>query len=181
MGVCRAACERETSDVRSWEEGPYRLHLHTCSLQAYVCPVGFLGSASGRGPTCQCRRHKRRGLDPRIHALHTGLPAAEGSSCLYFRLSQLHGALSTVSVGSWQSEPGKQVRADSLFERGSLDSSLGLCCGNMGFPPTETWTKGSRTDLSERKEHQRSSLDSPSKQVRRAQGTLTPPLQTAWT
>ena len=98
-----------------------------------------------------------------------------------FPTLQLHGALSMVSVGSWQSEPGKQVRADSLFGRGFLDSSLGLCCGNMGFPSTEMWTKGSRTDLSERKEHQRSSRDSPSKQVRGAQGTLTPPLQTAWT
>ena len=26
--------------------------------------MGFPGGASGKEPTCQCRRHKRRGFDP---------------------------------------------------------------------------------------------------------------------
>ena len=32
-----------------------------CSLPA--CPSGFPGGASGKEPTCQCRRHKRHGLE----------------------------------------------------------------------------------------------------------------------
>ena len=28
--------------------------------------LGFLGGAGGKEPTCQCRRHKRHGFNPRV-------------------------------------------------------------------------------------------------------------------
>ena len=34
------------------------------------CWGGFLGGASGKEPTCQCRRHKRGQLDPWVRKIH---------------------------------------------------------------------------------------------------------------
>ena len=31
--------------------------------------MGFLGGASGKGPTCQCRRQRNGGFDPRVEKI----------------------------------------------------------------------------------------------------------------
>ena len=56
-------------DVVSWLAGhlapPFPGQGHLTSLSFPDLTVGsFPGGASGKEPTCQCRRHKRRGFDP---------------------------------------------------------------------------------------------------------------------
>ena len=41
-------------------------HSQNCFSQGCGGGPGFQGGASGKEPTCQCRRHKRCGLDPRV-------------------------------------------------------------------------------------------------------------------
>ena len=45
--------------------------------------IGFPGCTSGKEPTCQCRRHKRQGLDPSLGwegTLEEGMAAHSGGS-----------------------------------------------------------------------------------------------------
>ena len=42
------------------------VHFHSVlsGIRLLYCFWGFPGGASGKEPVCQCRRHKRWGLDP---------------------------------------------------------------------------------------------------------------------
>ena len=48
--------------------------------------MGFPGGASGKEPTCQCRRHKRRGFDPGVKKIPLEEGMATHSSILAWRI-----------------------------------------------------------------------------------------------
>ena len=48
--------------------------------------MGFPGGASGKEPTCQCRRHKRRGFDPWVKKIPLEEGMATHSSILAWRI-----------------------------------------------------------------------------------------------
>ena len=48
---------------RLWSCAPHA-HCSSDTSSAFTLGGGFPGGVSGKDPTCQCRRHKRRGLDP---------------------------------------------------------------------------------------------------------------------
>ena len=62
--------------------------------------MGFSGGASGKEPTCQCRRHKRRWLEPWVGEDPLEESKATHSSILTWRISWTEGPGGPQSTGS---------------------------------------------------------------------------------
>ena len=68
--------------------------------------LGFPGGASGRGPNCQCRRRKRRGLNPRMRKIPW---RRVWQPTLVFLPRESHGQRSLAGYSPWGSQ---RVRHD---------------------------------------------------------------------
>ena len=66
--------------------------------RSYILHVGFPGGTSGKEPACQCRRHKRWGLDPWFGKIPWG---RHGNPLQYSCLENLHGQRSLVGYSLW--------------------------------------------------------------------------------
>ena len=65
--------------------------------------MGFLGGTSGKEPTCQCRRHMRRGLIPGLGWSPGG---GHGNPLQYSCLDNPHGQRSLAGPGPWRHRVG---------------------------------------------------------------------------
>ena len=72
--------------------------------------LGFLGSASGKGPACQCRRHKRYWFDPWIRKIPW---RRHGNPLLLFLPGESHGRR---SLAGYKSMGSQRVRHDWVTE-----------------------------------------------------------------
>ena len=63
-----------------------------------VCCMGFPGGISGKELACQCRRHKRRGFNPRVRKIPW---SREWQPTLIFLLRKFHGQWSLVGYSPW--------------------------------------------------------------------------------
>ena len=50
-------------------ESPSRMGEKSRLYPGVVTTKGFVGGAGGKEPTCQCRRHRRCGLDPWVEKI----------------------------------------------------------------------------------------------------------------
>jgi len=83
-----------------------------CSLQ------GFPGRASGKEPTCQCRRHKRHRFDPWVGKIPVEEGTATYPSTLAWRLPQ---------TGAWQLTVHRVSESQTPLKRLSTQAGWTLC------------------------------------------------------
>ena len=82
--------------------------------------MAFPGDASGKESTCQCRRHKRHGFDPRVgkipwkRAWQPTLVFLSGESHGQKRLVQLHRELHMTEV-TWHTQDVRYINLHLLF------------------------------------------------------------------